>query len=132
MFKKEIRGPILALFFISLGGLLLHLRIHSPRKEAFYLIPAVFGLATTFALPFMFNSKKTVAWAYLINVLAVVVGTITMAYYSVNHWQGPVTVVTVILNSTLADILILCAKLPLAHIILRYWRPKSSGESARG
>ena len=131
MFRKEIRGPILALFFLSLGGLLLHLRIHPPQTEAFYLIPTISGVATTFALPFLFNNRKTMAWAYLVNLLVVALGTGTMAYYSVTHWQGEVTIITVILQSTLADILILLAKLPLAHAILRYWRPKSSGGPAR-
>ena len=123
MFEKQIRAPILALFLISLGGLLLHLRIHWPPKEISVWLPAIFGVVTTFVLPFMFNSAKTVAWAYLINLAAIIVGTIAMAYFSLENWQGLVTLKTVILQSTLADILILWAKLPLAQIILRYWRP---------
>ena len=53
MFKREIRAPICALFFISLGGLLLHLRIHPPAKSAYNLVPAVCGGITTFVLPLL-------------------------------------------------------------------------------
>jgi len=126
MFKKQIRAPILALFLISLGGLLLHLRIHWPPKEVSVWLPAIFGVVTTFVLPFMFNNAKTIAWAYLINLAAVIVGTIAMANFSLANWQGPVTIKGLILQTTLADILVLWAKLPLAQIILRYWRPVKS------
>jgi len=126
MFEKQIRAPILALFLISLGGLLLHLRIHWPPKEVSVWLPAIFGVLTTFVLPFMFNNAKTVAWAYLINLAAVIVGTIAMAHFSLENWQGPVTIKGLVLQTTLADILILWAKLPLAQIILRYWRPVKS------
>lgn len=124
-FGKEVRAPILALFFISLGGLLLHMRIHPPGKEAFYVIPAVSGVVTTFVLPFMFNHARTVAWAYVITLAAVLIGTLTMAYHSVAHWPEamPVTLANLILRTTLADILILAAKVPLAHMILRHFRP---------
>ena len=123
MFEKQIRAPILALFLISLGGLLLHLRIHWPPKEVSVWLPAIFGVLTTFILPFMFNNAKTIAWAYLINLAAVIVGTIAMANFSLENWQGSVTIKGLVLQTTLADILILWAKLPLAQIILRYWRP---------
>jgi hypothetical protein len=126
MFEKQIRAPILALFLISLGGLLLHLKLHWllwPPKEVSVWLQVIFGGLTTFVLPFMFNNAKTIAWAYLINLAAIIVGTVAMAYFSFENWEWLVTVKTVILKSTLADILILWAKLPLAQIILRYWRP---------
>ena len=126
MFEKQIRAPIIALFLISIGGLLRHLRIHWPPKEVSVWLPAIFGVVTTFVLPFMFNSAKTIAWAYLINMAAVIVGTIAMANFSLENWQGPVTIKGLVLQTTLADILILWAKLPLAQIILRYWRPVKS------
>ena len=124
MFKREIRAPICALFFISLGGLLLHLRIHPPAKSAYNLVPAVCGGITTFVLPFLFNDRRTVAWAYMLNLAAVIVGAVGMAYFSATHWEGPVTLQTLLLKSTLPDILVLCAKLPIGHQILRYFRPK--------
>jgi len=136
MFKKGIRAPILAFFLLSAGGLLLHLRIHTPGPLQSFLgmpqasapvenwIPALFGLLGTFLLPFLFNSKKTVVWAVVVTWLAAVVGTGSMAHYSITHWQGPVTWDALLLRTTLPDILILVAKLPLAHIILRHFYPK--------
>jgi len=75
--------------------------------------------------PFLFNWSRTVAAAYLLNAVSVVVGIVAMALYSIEHWQGPVTWDAVLLESTLADILILLAKLPIAHVILRHFRPKN-------
>jgi len=124
MFRKEVRMPILGLFLLSLGGLLLHLRLHPPAEEASHWIPVVFGVLTVLVLPILFNSPRTVALAYLLNAVAVVVGTVTMAWYSIEHWEGPVTWDAIVLKSTLADILILAAKLPIAHAILRHFRPK--------
>jgi hypothetical protein len=128
MFKKQIHLLIAVFFLVSLGGLILHLRVHPPVLEGtlrlFFLIPAVFAGAATFILPFMFNSRKLYPYAYLINLAAVITGTITMAYFSVTHWKGPVTMMTILFNSTFPDIVILLAKLPLAHSILLYWRAK--------
>lgn len=122
MCKKQICGPILALFFISLGGLLLHLRIHPPAAEASNWLAIIIGIITTFALPFMFAYRKTAAWAYLINLAAVVIGTIAMAHYSFEHPPEEITVKSIILQTTLADILVLFAKIPLGQMLLGYWR----------
>ncbi len=125
MFEKGVRAPIAALFLISLGGLLLHLRIHPPAEEAEYWLPAIVGVITTFALPFLFAHRKTVAWAYLVTWLAVIIGTVTMLHHSAEHWMGDVTLKRLLLETTFPDVLILAAKLPLAHIILRHFRPKA-------
>ena len=123
MFKKEIRSAIWALIFISLGGLLLHLRIHSPKGEISNWIPALFGIFSVCILPFMFNSAKMVKWAYVLNLLTVVLGIIAMTYYSFEHPPQQITLTTIILQTTLADNLILLAKVPLGYIILKYYRP---------
>lgn len=123
MFKKEIRALIAAFFLISLGGFLLHVRIHPLNVDIYNWIPAIFGLLASFLLPFLFNYKKTVSAAYLINFSSVVIGTILMAMYSIEHWEPPATFVDIILRSTIPDIIILAAKLPLAHFILRFHYP---------
>lgn len=130
MSKRATCGPIISLFLMSLGGLLLHLRIHPPGSEAAHWIPAISGVASTFALPVMFYYRKTVTWAYLFTWAAVIVGTVTMADYSVDEWVGEVTLKRIILESTIADIAILWAKIPLAYMILRIVRPKDEGDAA--
>jgi hypothetical protein len=132
MFRKEVRHLIWVYFFISLGGLLLHLRIHPPSANVFNWVPAAFGVVNVLVLPFLFNSPATVAGAYLFAWATAVTGTVTMTYYSVITWGMPVTLMNVILFSTLADILILLAKLLLAHKILRVYRPRGGTSEQRG
>ena len=122
MFKKEIRGSIWALILLSAGGLLLHIRIHPPTQEFSFWIPVACGALSLVALPAMFNYRATAAWAYLLNIAIVAIGTVTMASYSVEHWEGKVTLDAVLLKSTLADILVLAAKLPTGQQILRHFR----------
>jgi hypothetical protein len=130
LFKREIRLPILALFLVSFGGLLLHIRIHSPRDDAFNLVPVVSGIISTLILPLLFNYRRTVAWAYMLNLIGVALGTVTMAHYSIVHWQGAVTLDGVILKSTFPDIVVLLAKVPLGHEILKHFRPKAGQDAA--
>jgi hypothetical protein len=132
MFRKEVRDLIWVYFFMSLGGLLLHLRIHPPKDNVFNWIPAIFGAVNAFVLPFLFNSPVTVAWAYLFTWATAATGTVSMAYFSIVTWAMPVTVKNVIMLSTLPDILILVAKLPLAHKILRFYWPDGVTAERRG
>ncbi len=122
MFRKEVRNEILAIFLIALGGLLLHIRIHTLQANAFNIAPRIVGVLSIVVLPFLFNSKKTAPIGYVLNLIAVIVGSIAMAHFSVDTWKEPVTVSNVILHSTLADILILIARWPIAHRILNYWK----------
>ena len=122
MFRKEVVPPILALMLISLGGLLLHLRIHPPADKAANWIPAVSCVLTVVVLPLLFASRRTAGAANLLNTATVLVGAVMMAAFSVIHWQGPVTLGALLMKSTLADILILAAKLPIAAAIMRIYR----------
>lgn len=122
MFKREISGQICTLILISLGGLLLHIRIHPPAADADKWIPIIFGVFSVCILPFMFNYAKTAPLAYLINLLSVVGGVIAMAYFSAIHPPKPITPTTLLLQTTLADIIILLAKLPPAQDIIKYWK----------
>jgi len=129
MFKKEIRHSIWALILLSAGGLLLHIRIHPPTAEIFFWVPVACGALSIVALPAMFNYRATAPWAYLLNIAIVAIGTVAMAWHSVEHWEGPVTWDAILLKSTLADILVLAAKLPLGQQILRCFRRGRTAES---
>lgn len=121
MKKREGCLAAWGLFFISAGGLLLHVRIHPTRVDAFNWVPIIIGLVTMLAVPLMFCGRKTAPWAYLINVASVVVGLITMTHFSIEHWSKdmPVTLWNVLVNTTLADNLILLAKIPLGQLALK-------------
>jgi hypothetical protein len=127
--KKGVGALIGALVLLAIGGLLLHLKIHPPLVQMgaavdkpFNFVPLIFCVLNILVIPFLLASPKTVRWAYLFVWLTVVVGTAGMAYKSYENFSGstvPVTVKDIVLNSTLADILILIAKIPIAYAILR-------------
>jgi len=131
-FRRETYPLILSLFLISLGGLLLHVRIHSPGAEAGNFVPLVSGLLSVFVVPLLFNHPKTVVAAYVLTLASVAVGTIGMAYHSAEHWPAnmPVNPWNLILKSTFPDIAILAAKVPLAHVLLRHFRPRRADAQA--
>jgi len=109
--KKMIKVTLIAsLFFLALGGWLLHLRIHPPARGADYFIPFVAGIVSVFCLPFLFYFRPTLAFAYVVNGFLVIIGTIIMAYFSIVNFQGPITASNIILNTTFADIMILWGK----------------------
>ena len=84
--KQKLRLLLVAgLFFVSLGGWLLHGRIHPPSKLAVNYIPFIAGLISIVAVPTMFLFKRTVAYAYVLNGLLVILGTITMIHFSLDR-----------------------------------------------
>jgi hypothetical protein len=129
MIRKGLCCSIAAYFLISLGGFLIHLRIHPPFNFNPFeiapdkILPFLLGLVSVFVLPFMFNCKRTVLWAVMLNLLIVSAGTVSMIYHSATHWKAGMafTIPNLMLETTLAYILILFAKVPIAHHILQYW-----------
>lgn len=130
--RRLARLLAVAWFWISLGGLLLHLRIHPVQDSLYNWIPAVIGGANAFVLPFLFLRRDLAPYAVLAAWFTVIIGTVAMAWYSLTTWWGPVTLVTVLLQSTFADIAILWAKIPLAHVILALVRPEGPRAAIRG
>jgi len=114
---KEIRLVlIVALVLISLGGMALHARIHplinttTGEFEPEYLPAAIIGLVSIILVPLLFLKKRTAAWGYLLNGMAVILGTIFMAHFSLSTINFNQPLFKLILSSTLADILILWGK----------------------
>ena len=116
--KKVIKITlILGLFAVSLGGWLLHLRIHSPEKSAAYLIPFFSGIISVFALPLFFWSRRTLNLGYILNGFLAVLGTITMTHFSIAHYEGPVTWTRLFANTLFADIAVLWGKFALGRAL---------------
>jgi predicted ABC-type exoprotein transport system permease subunit len=133
MFRKDLGELIGAFFLISLGGFLLHLRIHPVSVSAFNWLAVSFAAVNTFVLPMLFHSPRTTPGAYVFTWATVVVGTVGMAFYSVTSWKLPPTVTNILLSSTFPDIVILWAKLLIAHKILRvHWPHGVAAEGRRG
>jgi hypothetical protein len=120
MSPKDILSLIWAFMLLSVGGFMLHLRIHPPAASLFNWIPAVFGAVNVFVLPLLFRRPATAPLAFLLCCITVIAGTVGMAYFSIVEWKEPVTLYTVVFKSTLADILILGTKVPLGYVVMKY------------
>ena len=127
IFKKELNKPIFSLLLISLGGWLFHFRIHPITENPSYFVPFIFGILNVIVSPLLFNYRKTVIIAYLINGFGVIIGTFTMAHLSLSGLPQPLTFPNIIFKTTLADILILLPKLFIGHIILLHYYPTGTG-----
>jgi len=109
--KQNIRNLLVAgLVAASLGGWLLHLRIHPPGNSTVNLIPFIAGLFSIVVLPAMFYSKKTMAYAYVANGMIVIIGVITMGHVSLMRLPLHLTFTTIVLGTLLADIVLLFTK----------------------
>lgn len=121
IFKKEIRKPILALLLLSLGGWMLHFRIHPISGNPSNFVPFILGIIDIVITPLLFNYKETVIMAYLINGLGVIIGAIAMATFSLSALPDPLTFTSIIFKTTLADILILFSKLFIGQMVLLHF-----------
>ena len=101
---------LIALVTLSLGGFLLHLRIHLASQNSSNLIPAISGVLSILVVPLLFSFKKTIAYGYVLNGFLAIVGMIVMAHFSIVHWPTPPTMESIILKTTLGDILIVWSK----------------------
>jgi hypothetical protein len=101
---------ILAIFFLALGGWLLHLRIHLTAKDAENYIPFVAGFISVFVIPVLFIFRSTIPFAYLINGMTVIIGTITMAHFTIENPPQVWTLQTIFVGTLLADIMLLWGK----------------------
>jgi hypothetical protein len=133
MIRKELRLPICAIFLLSLGGWLLHVRIHTvsfdaanPSNPAF-LVPFLAGILSIVIVPFLLNFRGTFVAGYLINGMSVVVGTLTMGAFSLAKLSSPITFKGLVVGTLLADILLLFPKLFLGQIVLFHYHPKGMG-----
>lgn len=109
--RTYVRSQLLvALIILSLGGFLLHLRIHPISKNTSNLIPVVSGILSLIVIPVFFYFKKTIAYGYVLNGFLVIVGTIGMTHFSIMHRPDSLTVRSILMMTTLGDILILWCK----------------------
>ncbi len=96
-----------ALVSISLGGFLLHLRIHSISNNTANIIPLIIGILSVVVVPVLFSAKKTVQYGYVLNGMLTIIGTVLMTHFSIANWPQPATFATVIVQTLLSDNLIL-------------------------
>lgn len=131
-FDSKIRKDIIALFLLSAGGLLLHLRIHplpggpdNPQNPA-NIIPFVFCLLGVFAVPLLLCSVRTFVIGYLVNGMGVVIGTIIMGHMSISS-PPELSMSGLLLGTALPYILLLLPKLFIGQNVLLHYRPGGMG-----
>ena len=73
---------ITSLFMLSLGGFLLHYLVHPLEKQSYGFLPFFAGLISIIVVTVLFFFKKMIPFAYLLNGMLVIIGTITMAHFS--------------------------------------------------
>jgi hypothetical protein len=112
------RTLLLTLFLLALAGLLLHYRIHNfmvhdrihPQFVNFdgtKFLSFVFPLADVFLVTLLFTRRSTAPYAYLLNGLIVIYGTVFMAHFSIAEIAArSVPMSEWLLKSTLPDITI--------------------------
>jgi hypothetical protein len=108
---------ILAIFFLALGGWLLHLRIHPVAKDAENWIPAVAGFISVVIIPVLFIFRSTIPFAYLLNGMTVIIGTIAMTRFSIENLPQVWTLKTILMGTLFADIMILWGKFALGKAL---------------
>jgi hypothetical protein len=122
---------VVGLAFVSFGGWVLHARIHPPSQSALNTIPFIAGLISMIVVPIMFLFRKTVAYAYVINGMLVIIGTITMTHFSLAHLPERLTFVNIIGRTLLPDIAILFVNFMLGKAIFELELLKSEDSPAR-
>jgi hypothetical protein len=132
MQKQKLRLLlVLGLAFVSFGGWLLHGRIHPPSKLPLNTIPFIAGLIGMTLVPIMFLFRKTVAYAYVINGMLVMIGTITMTHFSLSYPPESFTFATVLERTLFPDIAILFVNFMLGKALFELEMLKGEDTPAR-
>jgi hypothetical protein len=101
---------LIGLLTLSMGGLLLHTRIHPIAKNTSNVLPLVSALFSLILVPLLFSLPKTTAYGYVLNGFSVIIGTIVMSHYSLAHWPQPLSLQALLTATTFPDITILWGK----------------------
>jgi hypothetical protein len=109
--RAHIKTTLLvALIVVSLGGLILHVRLHPPSKNTSNFVPFLSCILSVVIVPLLFSSRKTISYGYTLNGFLVIIGTITMAHFAVINWPQPSSLESIVFKTTLPDILVLWTK----------------------
>ncbi|MGA2143278.1 MAG: hypothetical protein ABSG94_12810 [Brevinematales bacterium] len=108
---------VICLLMISIGSFITHARGHLISENPAYLVPFLAGLISILVLPLMFLNKRLVAYAYLINGMLTLIGTITLIHFAFVSMPRRVNLNYLIMKSVLPDILILWSVFAIGKLI---------------
>jgi len=129
---QSVKLLIIAHICISLGGFLIHLRLHPLGQSLYFWWAAPVAAFSVVVLPFLFARRSTVGWGYMLNAGTVLIGLVGMAYYSLMKADWPITLSFILRESTLPYTFVLLAKLAIAHVILVEMRSQEVRKEERG
>jgi hypothetical protein len=120
------------LVLLSLGGFLLHLKLHpvsfdpgAPENPA-HMIPFIIGILGVIAVPALMAFKRTCITGYCINGMSVVIGVIIMLHFT--HASPPeLSISGMLLYTTIPYIIILFPKLLIGQSVLLFYYPHGRG-----
>ena len=116
--KQHLRVLLICtILFLSLGGLLLHSRIHPVDTHPWNFIPALSGVLSVVVITLLFCFRRTVAYGYVLNGITVIIGTIAMAHFSLKNIPPVLSLQTVLLKTLLPDIVILWGKFTVGKVL---------------
>ena len=116
--KNYLRAVlVLAIFCMALCGWLLHLRIHPFTEHIKNAIPFVAGCISVFVIPVLFLFRPTIPFAYLLNGMTVIVGTIAMTEFSLKNPPSEWSLQTILFGTLLADVIMLWGKFAVGHAL---------------
>jgi hypothetical protein len=139
--KHHLRVLLLfALVFLAFGGFLLHCRIHPPvtvpwsttEPKGWNIIPIISGLISLLVITPLFCFRKTLPFGYVLNGMTVIIGTITMAQFSLSHPPPAWTLTAVLFQSLFTDIVLLWAKFAVGKALFELEHFKNDETAARG
>lgn len=98
---------VIALGCVSAAGLWVHLLVHPLGAKAVNIIPFFSGLISVVAVSAFFFFRRLVPFAYIINGMLVIIGTITMVHFSIKYFPTPFEFSLIFQRTLLPDIVIL-------------------------
>ena len=132
---------IVGFVLMALGGWMLHFRIHHLAQNSANYIPFICGILSTIVITVLFCYRKTVPLAYLANGIFVIIGTVTMAHFSLAHLKGDYSFYTLVFTTLFCDILTLWVRFIIGKAVFeleffamesdapggKYWRYPALG-----
>jgi hypothetical protein len=122
-----------ALFLMALAALMLHLRIHpflAPDKadpgvthfRASFVAASLLPLLDVVLVTFLFSSRRTAVYGYLLNGLIVIFGTVLMTHFSIAS-LAPKALPPIewVMKSTFPDIALAWADFLVGAALYRSW-----------
>ncbi len=130
--KQNLRVLLIcSLFFLALGGFLLHGRIHPVGEDSWDVIPAVSGIFSVVVITLLFCFRRTIAFGYVLNGMTVIIGTIAMTHFSLKNAPSVWTLQSVLFITLLAEIAILWGKFVVGKALFEIELLKQPADAVR-